>query len=97
VPTKVVIADTAAGQEFEMRDDDGKVLHVGFTPKLSPEAEVRLSLAQKAAAALAANNGYLALGTTATPAQRDAHIRLMVRELNALIRLVLGQLDDDDA
>jgi hypothetical protein len=96
MPNKVVLSDDETGQAFEMRDDDGKVLHRGWTAKLGPEETVRVALVNKAGAALAANNAYLALGT-ATPAQRDAYLRVMARELNALIRLVLGQLDDDDA
>jgi hypothetical protein len=97
MPTRTVVSDDETGVTYEVRDDDGKLLHHGFTPTLPPDAQIRQSLAAKATAALAANNAYLSLGATATPAQRDTHIRVMVRELNALIRLTLNLLDTDDA
>ena len=63
-------------------------------------ASVRLAnestLRAKAQAALAANNAYIALASP-TAAQTTAHCKTLSKECNALIRLVQGIFDADDA
>lgn len=54
------------------------------------------SIEGKAVAALDANNTYLALQSPSN-AQVVAQVRLLTRQNNALIRLVLKRLDVDDA
>jgi hypothetical protein len=53
----------------------------------------RATLTTKATTALAANVTYLALATPTT-AQNTTQVQQLTRECSALIRLLLGQLDD---
>ena len=56
----------------------------------------RSSIETKALAALTANNDYLAIASPSN-AEVLAQVRVITRECNGLIRLVLNQLDSDDA
>lgn len=55
----------------------------------------RATLEQRARTAMAANATYLAR-TSPTQAQTVAQVRLLTQECQALIRLVLGQLNSTD-
>lgn len=63
------------------------------TPAMRAAASVADALRQKAQAALAANATFRALASP-SPVQVSAHLDLLTRECTALIKLVLGQLDD---
>lgn len=55
---------------------------------------IEADLRSKASAALTANATYLALATP-TVAQNTAQVQKLTRECNAIIRLLLGQLDSN--
>lgn len=59
---------------------------------MPPEQVAADALTKKAANALTANATYLAIPTP-TNAQVAAQVALLTREVNALIRLVVGKLD----
>lgn len=63
-----------------------------WKPGFEPVEDV---IRQRAASALAANIAYLAIATP-TNVQVAAQVRLLTREVTALARLVLGQLDSTD-
>jgi hypothetical protein len=80
---------------YEVRDKDGVLLSaVDVAP--SAQEIVMSSLRSKASVAIAANNAFIALPTP-TAAQVAAQTKAHARELNAVIRLLLNQLDTDDA
>lgn len=68
----------------------------GYTyPPPDPVVVNRQTLEQRAVAALDVNNTYLAREAP-TNAQNLAQIRALTRECSALIRLVVGRLDDTE-
>ena len=77
------------------QDKDGVVTSSMTIPD-SPQDIIRGSLTAKAIAAIAANNAYIALASP-TAGQTTAQVQRLSKECNALIRVLLGQLDADDA
>lgn len=72
--------------------DDGREPDVVVTPGAgTPEAN-RQAITAKAQAALNLNAAFLATSSPTT-AQAVAQVKLLTREVNALIRLMLGALD----
>lgn len=74
---------------------DGVFVAVEEVPDDPPEAVNRFTLVERAQHALKANRTYLALQSP-TNAQTLAQVRALTRQNTALIRLLLGQLDDTD-
>lgn len=75
-------------------DADGNVLSEGSVEIPASEFN-RRTIAQAARDALAANRTFLALAAP-TNAQNAAQIKALTRQVNGLIRLVIGQLDATD-
>lgn len=63
------------------------------TPGPNTPAANQATIVQRAQAALAANATYLALASPNT-AQNTAQVQRLTRQCNAIIRLLLNQLDD---
>jgi hypothetical protein len=91
-----LIEETTSFKRYQVTDAQGKMIGEDVEPKLAPEQLTEQSLRSKASAALAANAAFLAKASP-TNAEVVAQVKLLTRECNALIRLVLSQLDTDDA
>ncbi len=91
-----LIEETAEFRRYRITDEAGKTIGYDRELILSGAALTEQSLRSKAAAALQANNAFLAKATP-TAAEVSAQVKLLTRECNALIRLVLSRLDTDDA
>jgi hypothetical protein len=61
-----------------------------------PEQDTAISIRSKATQAIGVNNAFLSLASPSA-AQVTAQVRVLTRECNALIRLMVAQLDADDA
>ncbi len=79
-------------ETHETYDGNGNLLSTRQV-EIPPEEWNRRQLFDKAKSALTANATYLALATP-TAAQNVAQIATLTKECNALIRLLLGSLDD---
>lgn len=89
-----VISDTPEYQVIETVTANGRTLEVRAKP--GSRMATQASLAGKAEQALAANSTYLALASPSA-AQTTAQVQRLSRECNALIRLLIGAFDTDDA
>lgn len=91
-----LIHETEAERVYEVTDAGGVV--VGYdteaipTPAMLTEASIRA----KARSALTANATFLAVPSPSA-AQTTAQVKLLTRETQALIRLLLAEFDADDA
>ncbi len=86
-----IIEDTPEYQIVETITPNGKTTQTINKP--GSAGANRDEIETKAAQALAVNATYLALATP-TAAQTTAQVKALTRECNALVRLLLGQLDD---
>src|SRR5687768_12691247 len=95
---KKLVSETPTSRRYEFRDDaaGNKLVSISDEAVLTPEQEREQSLRSKAAGALQANATFLALASP-TNAQTLAQVQRLTRQNNALIRLMLGLLDTDDA
>lgn len=93
--TERIIHEDATSRTVEVLDGD-VVLHTRIEHKPTPAMLNEASIRAKAKAALAANTTYLGISSPSA-AQNAAQVRLLTRECQALIRLLLGLLDADDA
>lgn len=78
---------------YETWDTQGNLLASVPAP---PSDAVEASIRAKAKAALAANTTYLGIASP-TAGQTTAQVKLLTRQNQALIRLLLAELDADDA
>jgi hypothetical protein len=90
---RTLIETTAAHRRYRVTDAQGRVIGEDMEPILSGTDLTRQQIQDKAAQALVANKTFLALATP-TAAQVTTQIQRLTRETNALIRLMLGLLDD---
>lgn len=81
-----------ATQTVDTYDGKGNLISTQ-TVDIPPEITNADTLRSRASQALTANTTFLALATP-TNAQVVAQVQRLTKECNALIRLVLGQLDD---
>ena len=89
--TTRVISDTPDGQVIEETDTGYRSIR--FEPKAGTPAANELSLRDKASQAVQANNTFLGIASP-TNAQVVAQVQRLTRENTALIKLVLGAIDD---
>jgi hypothetical protein len=78
----------------EVYSPDGTVTRTPVTRDVTAAVNAD-ALRQAAADALATNRTYVGLATP-TAAQTTAQVKALSRQVNALIRLALGQLDGTD-
>lgn len=65
--------------------------HVG-----DPDRQTIVAIETKTRQAFAANNAFLAIATP-TAAQVTAHTKLLTKEINGILRLILGDFSADDS
>lgn len=92
--TPTLVFENSEAEVWATRTANGGM--VEHRPKPNTPPVIRMSLEGKAVAAIATNNAFLALPSP-TQAQTLAHVKTLTRENNALIRILLGRLEADDA
>ena len=89
-----LISDDGSTRVWEHTDGTGKIIGSSTEPYVLDAAEAnQATLRERTKQALAANATFLAVGAP-TNAQTLAQVRALTRECTALIRLLLGELDD---
>lgn len=90
---RILISDDGVIRRYRVTDAGGTT--IGYDDELIPTAEDTnaATLRSRAQQALTANAAFLAVGSP-TNAQTLTQVQRLTRECSALIRLLLGQLDD---
>lgn len=92
---RTLIETTATFRRYRVTNAQGAVIGEDVEPILSGADLTRQQLTDKARQALAANATFLGI-TSPTAAQVTTQVGRLTRECNALIRLMLEQLDTAD-
>jgi hypothetical protein len=92
---RTLIETTATFKRYRVTNAQGQVIGEDVEPILAGADLTRQQLQEKARAALAANATFLGI-TSPTAAQVTTQVQRLTRECNALIRLMLEQLDTAD-
>lgn len=81
--------------DVEFADDLDAATAAAVVTRVESRNTVEEQLRRAAVTALAANRDYLAKSST-TAAEDKAQLRAVTKQVNALVRLVLGRLDGTD-
>lgn len=92
---RTLLSDDGAVRVYEVTDDGGTVIGRDYeaiqTPAMLNEATIR----DRATTALTVNRDFLAIASPSN-AQTLAQVKALTRQNTAVIRLLLGLLDDTD-
>jgi hypothetical protein len=93
--TRRLISEDAVARVYEVRNDDGEVVGRDEELKLGPEQVTEQTIRDSGRQALTANRTFIAL-TSPTAAQTTAQVKALSRQMNGVIRLLLGAFDGTD-